>query len=95
MMRLPECSMNDIFVDKYNIYKSYQSIIKMEDHAFKKSKEINLEIIRDDMKFNSFEEWLREVIWYGHRSGKYLYTVLENEKSNNLDKNDMTGRHVS
>lgn len=95
MMRLPECSMNDIFVDKYNIYKSYQSIIKMEDHAFKKSKEINLEIIRDDMKFNSFEEWLREVIWYGHRSGKYLYTVLENEKFNNLDKNDMAGRHVS
>jgi len=87
--------MNDIFVDKYNIYKSYQSIIKMEDHAFKKSKEINLEIIRDDMKFNSFEEWLREVIWYGHRSGKYLYTVLENEKFNNLDKNDMAGRHVS
>jgi len=95
MMRLPDGSINDFFVDKYNIYNSYQSIIKMEDHAFKKSKEINLEIIRDDMKFNSFEEWLREVIWYGHRSGKYLYTVIENNKSDKPEKNDMSRRHVS
>ena len=87
--------MNDIFVDKYNIYKSYQSIIKMEDHTFKKSKKINLEIITDDMKFNSFEEWLREVIWYGHRSEEYLYKIHENDKLDILDKNDMTGRHVS
>ena len=47
------------------------------------------------MKFNSFEEWLREVIWYGHRSGKYLYTVIENNKSDKPEKNDMSRRHVS
>ena len=70
-------------------------ITTVEGPNFKRSKEINLEIIRDDMKFNSFEEWLREVIWYGHRSGKYLYKVLENDKLDILDKNDMTGRHVS
>ena len=99
MMRLPQNTTNDFFTDKYNIYSSFQSIITMEEHAFKKSKEVNLEIIRDDMKFNSFEEWLREVIWYGHRSGKYLCNIELNSQQINeeniKDRGQLIGPYIT
>ena len=43
-----------------------------------KKEENDLEIIRNDKKFSSFEEWLQKVVWYGHRSGDYI------SKTNNL-----------
>ena len=35
------------------------------------------------MKFNDIQHWMREVIWYGHRSGKYLCNIekIENKLS--------------
>ena len=39
------------------------------------------------MKFNNAQDWMREVIWYGHRSGKYLCNIKElNETSEDQEK---------
>ena len=88
MMRLPDQQSNEFFLDKYNIFQSYQSIIMMEDHNFEISNEKKLKIIKNDMKFESFEDWLREVIWYGHRSGKYMSKIenISNTKNTGIDK---------
>jgi radical SAM superfamily enzyme YgiQ (UPF0313 family) len=91
MMRLPDQNSDETFVDKYNIFQSYQSIIKMEEHNFKTSERISLRITKNDMKFETFESWLREVIWYGHRSGKYLCRVETLDVSQNLVKNKDKG----
>ena len=88
MMRLPDQQSNEFFLDKYNIFQSYQSIIMMEDHNFEISNEKKLKIIKNDMRFESFEDWLREVIWYGHRSGKYMCKIenIFNTKNPGTDK---------
>ena len=52
------------------------------------SNEKKLKIIKNDMRFESFEDWLREVIWYGHRSGKYMCKIenIFNTKNPGTDK---------
>ncbi len=97
MMRLPDQQSNEFFLDKYNIFQSYQSIIKMEEHNFKISDEVNLKIIKNDMNFESFEDWLREVIWYGHRSGKYMCNIenISNIKNSDKDKGVFVGPYIA
>ena len=38
------------------------------------------------MKFNDIQHWMREVIWYGHRSGKYLCNIEKFENKIMKDK---------
>ena len=47
-------------------------------------------IIKSDLIYNKWEDWMREVIWYGHRSGKYVCDIIslnENSKSS-INEND-------
>ena len=45
------------------------------------------------MKFNDIQHWMREVIWYGHRSGKYLCNIekIENFKK----KTEQNSKYIS
>ena len=77
LLRTPEKKNNESIKLNYNIYEVYSDFLKNKKSNLKKE-ENDLEIIRNDKKFSSFEEWLQKVVWYGHRSGDYI------SKTNNL-----------
>ena len=99
MMRLPYKSDNIYFEDTYNIYNSFQSIIKLENSNFKDIEPINYKIIKNDLQFKKIDDWLREVIWYGHRSGKYLCNIeLNNQQiseDNTSDSGQLIGPYIT
>ena len=87
MMRLPWSEDDEIFNLSFNIIESYKDILKLNKPNIipKKNK---VKIIRTDMKFNDIQHWMREVIWYGHRSGKYLCNIekIENKTIDDKEK---------
>ena len=86
MMRLPWSQKDEIFNLNFNIIENYHKILKLNKPNFI-SKENKITIIKSDMKFKNTEEWMREVIWYGHRSGKYLCNIKDlSTKAKILDK---------
>ena len=99
MMRLPYKSDDVYFEDTYNIYNSFQSIIKLENSNFKDIEPINYKIIKNDLQFKKIDDWLREVIWYGHRSGKYLCNIeLNNQQiseDNISDSGQLIGPYIT
>lgn len=85
MMRLPFIQDNKFFYENFNIYQSYQDILNLKKPNFIEGNNKIL-IIKSDIKFVSSLEWMKEVIWYGHRSGKYLCKVkvdVDKEVKNN------------
>ena len=50
------------------------------------SGEYNIKIDRSKDPVMDWQEWARKILWYGHRSGDYLY------KTTPLQKN-IAGRH--
>ena len=60
----------------------------------KKQQNTNL-IIKSDFTFNNWDDWMREVIWYGHRSGKYTCKVANDQmKSNYKSYNDKSSNVI-
>jgi len=95
LMRLPFESDDIFYGTKYNIMESYKDILMLKIPVFKE-KPSHYKIIKSDMKFNNIQEWMREVIWYGHRSGKYLCRVEDIELSQVDQKScDMIGPYIS
>ena len=81
LMRLPGDKKDEVYENNFNILENYHQILKLNKPKFI-SKKNKFLIVRTDMKFNSKQDWMREVIWYGHRSGKYLCNIKElNETS--------------
>ena len=82
MMRLPFESEDENITTKYNILESF--ILMKQNAEFKlKEKEVSLKIIKSDFSFDNWDDWMREVIWYGHRSGKYSCKIID---SNSIDQ---------
>lgn len=86
MMRQPFQSKNILIKSNYNIIECYEQIKQSLDFKI-----VNMEneylIIKDDFIYNKWDDWMREVIWYGHRSGKYTCKII-NKNSNDLSKNN-------
>ena len=53
---------------KYNILEYYKSIIQLEKSELKLSAS-KIIVIKSDNKYHDIQQWMKEVIWYGHRSG--------------------------
>ena len=71
---------------KFNIPEYFNDLVKGKKIDFLEyAYPVTVEIIRSDRKFENIEQWMREVVWYGHRSGAYLY---EYKVSKNLEKMD-------
>ena len=56
----------------YNIWEFYQAVLKGTSIPLEE-KPVAYFIDRTSQQWNSWEEWCRQVIWYGHRRGAYLY----------------------
>ncbi len=83
LLRTPEKKNNELIKLNYNIYEVYNDFLKNKKSNLRKEKK-ELEIIRNDKSFSSFEEWLQKIVWYGHRSGDYI------SKTNNLKNKNFT-----
>ena len=86
LMRLPKNQKDEVYEENFNILENYHQILKLNKPKFiaKKNKFL---IIRSDMKFDNTQDWMREVIWYGHRSGKYLCGIKELNKNDKNEEN--------
>ena len=91
-MRLPFENENKILELNYNIADCYD-LIKNKEFNLKKEKSI-IKIVKSDFYFDNWNDWMREVVWYGHRSGRYTCKIentlknnkklIDNEKSSNI-----------
>ena len=58
----------------YNIWEIYQAALRGEHAALERDGFTYL-IDRTTQHWTSWEEWCREVIWYGNKRGDYIYSV--------------------
>ena len=81
---------------KYNILEYYNSIIQLEKTELKLSAS-KIIVIKSDIKYHDIQQWMREVIWYGHRSGKYLCKVKNFDKDEQVSKSqtDYVGPYIA
>jgi radical SAM superfamily enzyme YgiQ (UPF0313 family) len=61
----------DISLD-YNIFEIYQGVLNGLDVPLKTG-DFNYTIDRTSQKWATWDEWFREVVWYGTKKGAYLY----------------------
>lgn len=62
----------------FNILEFYQSAI-MGVKVPLVEKECVYQINRTSVKWSAWEDWFREVVWYGNKKGAYLYTNRDSE----------------
>lgn len=56
----------------WNIWEFYQSVLRMEPIALR-PKAVSHPIYRSRKTWSSWDEWYREVVWFGNKRGAYLY----------------------
>lgn len=61
----------------YNIWEIYQAVLKGEESALEMG-DFEYQIDRTTQRWGSWEDWCREVIWYGNKKGDYIYSVKRN-----------------
>jgi radical SAM superfamily enzyme YgiQ (UPF0313 family) len=64
----------------YNIWEAYRSVLEGNNIPIEE-RETTYRIDRTGEVWNSWDDWCREVIWYGNKKGAYLYgnSALEKE----------------
>lgn len=67
----------------YNIWEFYQSVLLRAPIPLE-NRECTYLIERTNVTWSSWEQWCREVIWYGNKKGAYLY-------GNNLVERQLAG----
>jgi len=92
-MRLPFEKDDKILELNYNIANCYDLIKKNKEFDIQKDRSV-VKIIKSDFSFKNWDDWMREVVWYGHRSGRYTCKIentlnnkrlVDNDKSSNID----------
>ncbi len=79
MMRKPFDKQDKILNLNYNILEAYNLIKKSKPYEIKKEKS-KIKIIKSDYIFEKWDDWAREVVWYGHRSGKYSCKIEDTDE---------------
>jgi hypothetical protein len=72
LVKLPNKSEDIILKFQYNIWDFYRFALENKEYILEKGSFKN-KIDRTSCKWNSWEDWCREVIWYGNKRGAYLY----------------------
>jgi radical SAM superfamily enzyme YgiQ (UPF0313 family) len=58
----------------YNIWEVYQAALRGEHTALENSN-FEYDIDRTSQRWTCWDDWYREVIWYGNKRGDYIYPV--------------------
>ena len=72
LIKLPFQTENIELETSYNIWEFYRSVLVGEEVQLDERACVN-RIDRAKVVYGSWEEWYREVIWYGNKKGAYLY----------------------
>jgi radical SAM superfamily enzyme YgiQ (UPF0313 family) len=72
LIKLPFQASNLEFETSFNIWEFYRAVLVGEQVELANRPCIN-RIDRTKVVYNSWDEWYREVIWYGNKKGAYLY----------------------
>mgnify|MGYP001571471332 CR=1 FL=1 len=78
LIKLPFQSTNLDLTLSHNIWDIYQAGLIGKKHKLEVGN-YNYIINRTDAKWSSWDDWCREVVWYGNKKGAYLYTCKKNE----------------
>lgn len=74
LLKMPFQERNLHVTLSYNIWQVYHSAIKGLSVPLIKGP-YHLLIDKESIKWTSWEEWCRDVVWYGNKKGAYLYQV--------------------
>lgn len=72
LIKLPFQKQDLEFETSYNIWEFYCSVLVGERVQLEERACVN-RINRTRVVYNSWEDWYREVIWYGNKKGAYMY----------------------
>jgi hypothetical protein len=61
------------FKSTYNVWEVYRNYLDGKNMTIKKGK-YNYKIDKTSTKWFSWDDWCREVIWYGNKRAAYLYS---------------------
>jgi len=87
MMRKPFEKKDIILETKFNIIECFD-LMKLNLSFSLEIKKFLYKIIKNDYIYNNWDEWMREVIWYGHRSGKYTCKIIRLDIGGNAHKKE-------
>jgi hypothetical protein len=85
LIKLPFQKDNLAFETSYNIWEFYRSVLVGERVQLEERTCVN-RINRTKVIYPSWEEWYREVVWYGNKKGAYLY-------GNDLVERELAGHY--
>ncbi len=74
VLKQPFLKENTAIHCNYNIWEIYQSALRCAHEELVKGDFI-YEVDRMSQKWTSWNDWCREVIWYGNKKGDYIYPV--------------------
>ena len=74
LMKQPFIKQDKVIKCDYNLWEVYQAAIKGNSLEIKKG-EYSYTVDRTSQFWDSWEDWCREVIWYGNKRGDYIYSV--------------------
>ncbi len=63
----------------YDLLAFHQAVRNNEPRSLAKAP-TEIHIVRTDKSYIDFNEWCREVVWWGNKKGAYLYTSQIREK---------------
>lgn len=76
LVKLPFQNKNLDLKLSYNIWEGYRAGLSGKKNSLTAGN-YNCEIDRTSNKWSSWEDWCREVVWYGNKRGSYLYNCSE------------------
>jgi radical SAM superfamily enzyme YgiQ (UPF0313 family) len=74
LMKQPFNTDDKVIECDYNLWEVYQAAIKGNSLEIEKGKYLYT-VDRTSQLWDSWEDWCREVIWYGNKRGDYIYSV--------------------
>ena len=77
LMKQPFVKDDSVIHSEYNLWEVYQAVIKGNSVEIQKG-DYRYLIDRTSQSWNSWENWCREVIWYGNKRGDYIYSLKGN-----------------
>ncbi|TAN45988.1 MAG: radical SAM protein [Nitrospirae bacterium] len=58
----------------YNLWDVYQAVLKGDEYSVKKA-EVCYTIDSSSQRWNNWQDWCRQVVWYGYKKGDYIYSI--------------------
>jgi radical SAM superfamily enzyme YgiQ (UPF0313 family) len=74
VLKQPFLTENASIQCSYNIWEVYQAALRCDHEELAKG-DFKYEIDRMSQQWTSWDDWCREVIWYGNKKGGYIYSV--------------------